>query len=419
MSTLLAPAVGTEKLYTMLSDGQWYPLVRIQRLHLRNFQHDEQALNNALEEATQNGILYRGEHNENISYRMVPEFLTTWRQDRDLPARATTGNMSAPRIFGGILEDEVWGTAPLRDIDVVHFHATESALQEVREQVGLYGMTVYNYEGLMRIFSLSGDIPYDIMQRLSKENPELGIRGIRIDRNVRRREMCDLPDDFAGEFLEFYGKFAHLILRKSMTSVEKYITNRDDVQQQIYIWVIDAIQRYDNQTNIPFAAYFASSLNRWIHDLPRKPYGRAISDAQLHINRARTAFMIEHNRTPNIEELAETLNEPIEKVRKKVESVENVNKLSSPESLTNAEGDTIDLPSLEDSTTRIEQETQQHLLSLSLTTSALQHPRGPQIISWLKIYDRTWVAPTPKKEKLSDIEKDIMNNMRTLMEDAL
>lgn len=415
---------GVEPLYLELSDAQWHPETRVVRhaMRTKKFSNPEEVLE-ILAEAVERGEILRGESNvgnrHNVSYRMDGNYVRLWRSIRGLPEKATPQKMNAPRVFGGIIEDDIWEQVPLYTFDVVHFHTSESGAEITKEAIGLHGMTVYNFEGLARVYTLEGSFAYNILQSLAQERPELEISGIRFDHNVRRREIQDLPTAFAREFFDFYGKFGQRLIYKNGSSIEKYLNSKDDIQQQIYLWVIDAYQRYDASTNIPFAAFLSGRISQWVHDLPRKAYGRAVSDAELHISRARTEFLMSNNRYPTIEELSDMLNEPIEKIRKKLESVESVSKIRTAESLTNSEGDSIDIVGEEDSTTRIEKETEQQIISLALTTSALTVKRTPQVVSWLNIYQRVWGTDTTRKENPNETEKAIMANMKKIMEDTL
>lgn len=402
----------TKNLFDDMSDGQWHPLTKIRQRNLRNFASRD-ALSRALDEGVRRGVFISG---SNSSYRMTRSELEHWRAERDLPISQNSRDTNAPRYFGGILEDDGWLLAPLRQIDVVHFHAGESAAERVKEIIGLNGIVLHNFEGLVRVFAMDGSFAYNMLKDATAEDPNLDISGIRIDRSVKRRELCDLPDTFVYDLCEFYGSFAYALLRQSMSSVRKHIADRDDVQQQIYLWIIDAIQRYDEQTSIPFAAYLHSAINRWVHDLSRKSFGRAVADSELQLSRARASFQTEHNRKPTLEELAEVLGESVEKVRKKEQGVQSVNSLRTAAPLV---VDDRELPIVadEDPTARVHEEAGQTLLSVALTTSALNAPGGPSVTAWCNIYAKTWGEGV--EERLTAVEKTAERAVMGRMQEAL
>ena len=400
-----------ELLKDNLSDGQWHSTTKITRAHLRHFasMHD---LMSVIGDMKENGELIAGANN---SYRMTRATLESWRGMRGLGMMASASNMSAPRFFGGILEDDGWMLAPLRTMDVVHFHANFDEAAQARELVGLHGMTLYNFEGLVRIYSLDGSFAYGRVCS-AKESGNLDVSSIRIDSNVKRRELCDLPGDFVSEMCDFYGTFAHALLRQSMSSVRKHIIERDDIQQQIYLWIIDAIQRYDAETSIPFAAYLHSAINRWVHDLSRKQFGRAVADSELQISRAQTFFQTKHNRPPTVEELAEELGEDVNKVRRKMSTVKSASNIRDATTIIQDDYE-MTVISPESSTSRIEDETNQTLLSVALTTSALEHPNGPNVVAWCGIYNRYWGGDSSSK-RTTATEREVMESMRAKLVNA-
>lgn len=393
-----------------MSDGQWHTFAKIQKRNLKGFDSVED-LRSEVDRFVRDAILLVG---ANDSYRMTRQSLESWRDSRGIVSNGSK-DMKAPRYFGGILEDDGWLLAPLRTVDIVHFHASGAVAAQVQQVIQLNGMTSIDFDGLVRVFAFDGQQAYDLLKEWSKEE-NVDISGIRMDQGVRRRELCDLPEMFVRDLCQFYGAFAHALLRQSMSSVRKHITERDDIQQQIYLWIIDAIQRYDASTSIPFAAYLHSAINRWVHDLNRRSYGRAVADNELQIARAVNAFELEHNRKPSLEELADALGETVEKVRKKTMGVANVNNLRSASTI-NSEDFDVPLPAPEDSTTQIHREIEQTLISAALTSAAIEAPGGPHVNAWYSIYSKTWLDGSASK--IVDEEKVVMASMRTRLADVL
>lgn len=402
-STLDSPLT---QLKDVLSDGQWHSEAKLKRLANKHFKNHTD-FGSILNDMRDKGILLEGANN---SYRMTLEALTEWRVSRGLGMRATPSDMTAPRFFGGVLEDDAWGNAPLRVLDVVHFHSTADAARTVGQRVGLYGMTLYNFEGLTRVYTLHGPLAAKLIQEVQAERTEQDIRSIRIDKNARRRELTDLPEGFVNELCEFYGEFTHALLRQSMSSVKKHIVERDDVQQQIYLWIIDAIQRYNHETSIPFAAYLHSSVNKWVFDLSRQRFGRAVSDSELQISRARASFINAHNRAPSDVELAEEMGESIERVKQKLQTVNSVSNIRDAASIANEEYE-LPLPSHENSTQRHDHESQQNILSAAITTSALERPNSPNITAWCAVYNRYWGAEK-SSDRIPEMERKLLEQAR-------
>lgn len=395
-----------------MSDGQWHPMSKIAKRNNKFFSADK-SLTSTIEQLVADGTFITGANN---SFRMKRDAVVQWREYRGLPMKATTKNMNAPRFFGGILEDDGWTLAPLRKIDVVHCHANDDSAELIKNKVGYHGITLYNFEGLVRVFTLNGQYVNSIIKQLKDENPYLVISGIRTDKDSRRRELCDLPQDFVQEMCEFYGVFAHALLRQSMSSVKKHILERDDIQQQIYMWIIDAIQRYDHTTAIPFAAYLHSAMNRWVHDLSRKSFGRAVADSELQIARARSSFALEHNRQPTVDELAHLLGGNVQKTKKKILDVSSVASIRDTSSLYREDNSELPVIANEKADTNIHNEVENAILSAALVSSAKNMPSGPDIVSWCNIYARTWGEGT--SDKVSASEKEVMHAMSLVISDS-
>lgn len=384
-----------------MSDGQWHPYSKIQQRNLANYKSGRD-MKRDVNKHVERGDFLKGTGN---SYRMTRDALEMWREERGL-IHLPANNPQSPRYFGGILEDDGWLDAPLRSVDIVHFHSLGRASQEIYEVVGLEGMCVMDTDGMMRIFSVEGTRVYNKVKEWAT-TPGVTITGVRIDKNAQRRELCDLDPNYLAELCNFYGSFAHTLLRSSMTSVRKHISDPDDIQQQIYLWIIAAIQRYDADLCIPFAAYLHSSMSRWVHDLNRKSYGRAVADSELQISRAMKAFEMREHRRPSLHELAQEMGEDVEKVRHKQMGVANITGLRSASKIESEEFVT-PLVATETATEDFESRVEAHQLSRVLTKT-IRKDAAPDIASFLSIYNRHWGTGSRRETAK---EQSILADMR-------
>lgn len=380
-----------------LSDGQWYSTSKIQKNHLKSF-GDAEVLKNFLGSLVDKGYLISGANN---SYRFILPHLEEWRNYRDLTSHYAK-DTSAPRYFGGILEDDGWMLAPLRSHDLVHFRASGSITQErIQRAIGLYGVANQDSDGLIRISTAYGTEISKFIKAWGEEEG-VDISGARLDLGVRRRELAELPRDYVEDFCKFYVSFSRNFLKTQMTSVKKHISDPDDIQQQIYLWIIHAIQRYDAETSIPFAAYLHSSLKRWVHDLNRKSYGRAAADNELKYARAISAFTSQHGRHPTTTELSEILGEEEATVREKINSITLVNNLRSMSPIDDGERE---IPLTATGATAEEElsaETDRSILSALLTSTALEEGKTPRVIGWLGLYGEFWGDKKIVRKKQSE-----------------
>lgn len=378
-------------LLTDMSDAQWHTTQKITQRNAKNY-GDKDDLKNEVLRLVNEGVLIAGANN---SYRMPRDYAVEWRKKNNLSLDYKKDN-TAPRIFGGILEDDVWESAPLRDVDTVYFRATEDVLDSVKPLVGHRGQVFYDVDGIIRIYCLNADEILQELKALAENNVGLDISGIRITKNTKRREITDLPPKFLNDFCEFYGRMSHIFLRKAMTSVSKYIPEPDDVQQQIYFWVLEAITKYNDKTSTPFAAFLHYSIGRWVYDLSRKSFGRAVADSELQLNRTLEKIRGANEESPSIERIAEILDETPDKIRKRITSVNSANSIKHTISFYQQDGTLnphLYLTESDDSVIdEIENEVNNTMLSIALTSAIVEGgQRGRyDVESMLSIISKTW-----------------------------
>ncbi len=298
-----------------LADGQWHPLYKLtKQIDKGNAKAKDfkVLLSGELDNLVEVGVLLNG---ENESYRFRSENLETWRELSGNPQLSEKKYL--PRWFGNILEDDGWVLAPLKNYDLVHFKAdSKLSRQTLLNHLNLKPTLVQLDGGLYRVFSTNGEETFALVKELQQEFPEYEIRSMRLEQDLKRRDLGDLPPAYLSDLCKYYGNFAKILLRPYKTSIAKHIPDADDEQQQIYLWVLDAVQRFDDTKSIPFAAYLSSSLQKWVHNLNRNAFGRSVADAELRHARAINNFKTEHGRDPRVDELAEILDEDISTVKK-------------------------------------------------------------------------------------------------------
>lgn len=387
-----------------LADGQWHPLYKmLQRINRGKTPAKlfKQEVTDELATLAEEGWLHAG---KNSSFRFRTERLDSWRTYSSTPSIHEA--KYRPRWFGGVIEDDGWMTAPLKPFDLVHFRAdAQLNRQTILAAVGGKISRIQFEEGLFRVFSTNGEKTLEQITALKESHPQYRISSIRLEKNLSRRELDDLPPRYVQDLVRYYGQFAKLLLRPYMTSVIKHLPDPDDRQQQIYMWVLDAIQRYDADTSIPFAAYLGSSFSNWVFNLNRKAFGRAPADAELKHARAIALFKTEHSRDPNLEELADLLGEDIETVRKDQALINTVRNLRNVATLDNEENE-IQLPSESRVEDDIERRHMNTLLSAAVTAAVKQQVMGAKegslhLDHLVAVYYETWgtAETTPRRVK--------------------
>lgn len=386
------------RLLDTLADGQWHQTSKIWS-HFKSYaKKNPQSLQvtdmvEMLDILVEKKVLLTG---GTQSYRFISSELEMWRLLS--PTLDLTSQQMTPRYFGGILEDDGWIHAPLMECHLVHFKAspnlTKANLASLTNEPS--NMININEDGLYKIYSSSKAETYNRVKELKAEFPEFNISGIRLEADLRRRHLDDLPSQYLSDMCKHYGQFAKVLLRAQISSIKKHLPEEDDAQQQIYLWVIEAIKRYDDATCIPFAAYLGTSIRKWVYDLNRKAYGRSIADKELRHSRAVNEFRAREERNPTNEELAQILGLSVEETGREKEDINTVVNLRNQKAI-EYEDFEMPLPSEEQTDAHLDMMLESTILSASLTTAS-KLPNGKRNIAGLvAIYYETWGANSENK----------------------
>jgi DNA-directed RNA polymerase specialized sigma subunit len=249
---------------------------------------------------------------------------------------------------------------------------------------------------LYKIYSYDKTRTYERVKELKEEFPEYTISGIRLEANLRRRNVDELPSRYFSDMCKHYGQFAKILLRGQISSIKKHLPEDDDAQQQIYLWVIEAIKRYDDSTSIPFAAYLGTNIKKWVYDLNRKAYGRSIADKELKHSRAINEFRAKEERNPTTQELADLLNVSADEIHREKEDINTVVNLRNQKAI-EYEDFEMPLPAEDQTDAHMDNIIESTILSASITTAS-KLPNGKRNIAGLvAIYYKTWGVDVENK----------------------
>src|SRR3712207_7223624 len=74
-----------------------------------------------------------------------------------------------------------------------------------------------------------------------------------------------------------------MIRRPPRSTLFPYTTLfRSDLAQQVSEWVLKAVSQYDESKGVPFGAFLATQLSKWVHDLGRNAHGRTAARSEEH-----------------------------------------------------------------------------------------------------------------------------------------
>lgn len=381
-----------------LADGQWHPIYKIKKnidtIGKNSTKVSKEALLPTLTKLADEGLLLQG---SNESFRFKSDELRIWRDTSS--TLNTQDKKYQPRWFGGILEDDGWLIADLKTYDLIHFRADSSLTkQEIMSLTGEKNSAVQiDEDGLFRVFTTNGPEVYDLIKDSQNIKPEWKVSGVRLEKDLKRRNLEELPKHFVSDLCEYYGVFAKVLLHSHMSSITKHLPEPDDIQQQIYIWILDAIQRYDASTSIPFGAYLATALKKWVFNLNRKSFGRSVADAELKHSRAIAEFKLKHNREPKPEELAEVLGTDVNTVKRDSMAINTVLNLRNTGTIYQEDNE-LPLPSDELVNDNIEAMINNTLLSASIVTGAANVSGTKGLTGLVGVFYENWGAEKRSKK---------------------
>lgn len=332
------------------------------------------------------------------------------------PSRRSTG----PLVLGGITEDEAWASTPITVRDRVHFRTErELPLAEFRAFLPA-GVTVTLDEG-EGLYRVDGDAGQAAALSALVKNwcavHDHRTVGLRAETGVRRRAPKDLPPAFLADLCRHYGPVSLKRLQRNMSTIRLHIPDNDDVVQQVSEWVLKAVAQYDETKGVPFGAFLATQLSKWVHDLGRAAFGRTATDTENRQQKAVATFVAEHRRRPTERELADLLGQSVAVLRKNAQSVATLNGLRNLQSLDGVpDGADHLLPDAAQAPDEILGEAEQSLLSHALTAACAPDPTArpdqragqPNVLGWVTWYQTTWGGQT-KTQLAADLGTSVRN----------
>lgn len=298
----------------VVSDGMWYSLTKWRKIA----KVTEEEINDWINDNLADGTLIQSETGAK-SYRFPLESIQKWYDENNLEIGVQLiDSIFPPRIWDNMTEAEGFMDAPLREIGIVSFSGNTEIANKVSE--ALRGIAkVREFEpGRYKAYCLHAStvkgIIEDTLSELEKQprykDMLKGINRKTYSRSeAKRREIVDFTPEFARDLVMFYKTFAKTLVKREMETIQIFLPDPEDQESQITLWVLTAIEKFDESTAVPFSGYLNSVLKRWPYDLPSTHLGKDLSQFQRQrskaVERLREKYGDEKNFT-NIE-LAEAM----------------------------------------------------------------------------------------------------------------
>lgn len=274
----------------IIADGMWWPVEK----WAKHAKVQKETLQKWIIAHLATGELSQSETGAR-SYRFPLPSIQNWYKARgySLDTRLVEF-LFPPRIWGGFAEIDGFDLAPLRETGTVKFSCSAEVAEEVKRELRGVARVREEKPGEYRAFSLSSMYVKGIITRVFAKYDTADTGGTHSRMMVWRRELADLPPDFAVGLISFYQHFAVTLAKGAMETIKIYLPDREDQMSQITYWVIAAIERFDEKSSVPFSGYLNAALIHWPYDLTYDYLGKDLADFQRGRSRALKKLRKEH-----------------------------------------------------------------------------------------------------------------------------
>lgn len=298
------------RIEAVIHDGSWNTVDK----WAKQAKVKEEEIENWVEE--NRGILITGQE----SYRVGYEEVVRWYEAEGLDiTKSLVPSNFPPKIWGGMTEAEVFERVPRRRVGTVSFRVVDSEILnkcvKILKGVARVVPDKEGLEGRYKAHGLSTDYMRNILCKGLTEQ-EFNSLDLKCRSVLRQRELIDLPEQWLCSMLDFYAnKFVPSILKSKMPTISVYLRDEEEVHSQIVIWVIRAIQKFDEQACVPFSGYLSAVLNHWPNDLQEERVGKRLAKFQRDKKKVEE-MLEEHHIEQTSEVIAESLNLDLEEYNK-------------------------------------------------------------------------------------------------------
>lgn len=313
------------RIEAVIHDGQWYLFNKWKTR--AKVKADE--LQKYIDEKVKDNTLIVAESERGTSYRVSGDTILKWyskQEGIDIEDNIVP-RQYPPRLHNNKTETELFIECERRRVGTVTFFAFDNdILNRVKRVLDGVAKIRTDKNGASRAYGLSYKYIKNLLCRhFSKE--EINKMELKTRRGLLVRELSDLEDSFLEYLSEFYLKYSDNAIKGSMSTIEIYIKGKDELESQIYEWLLLAIKKYDETKNIPFSGYLTNVLRHWPYDLPDLHLGKDLSSFQRQKSKAINTLKKEKGdditENLNLKEVADIMGISL----KKFLEYENMNKI--------------------------------------------------------------------------------------------
>lgn len=277
--TTLAKQPTLFRIEAVISDGMWYSLSKWQEIA----GVEEEELTEYVEKALKDGTIAQSPTGSR-SYRMPAQSIIQWykKQNINMNDCQLLDFSFPPRIWNGYTEPEGFLSAPVREIGVVSFVVDEHTAQEVRKSLKGIARVRESEPGKYKAYGLNATYIKEKVIEAVEANCGMKAENTKVySRQIsKRREMIDFNDKFASKLVEFYKELGKSFVKSSEKTISIFISSPEEQDAQILMWVLEAIEKFDESASVPFPGYLDNVLKRWPYNLPNQFLGKELSQFQ-------------------------------------------------------------------------------------------------------------------------------------------
>lgn len=272
------------RIEAIISDGMWYSFSKWKRLA----QVSDEELQSWIDRFLESGELIQSATGAK-SFRVGHEYIKDWHRENGAPeGMQLLDFLFPPRIWGGMTEIEGFLEAPLREIGIVSFICASNVAEEAIEALRGVARVRVDQKGNYKAYGLSAGYIKEIIQGVFAKHPTMDTDKIYSRNESKRREMVDFSNGYANSIVHFYVEFGKSLAKKEKETIQIFLPDYEDQRSQMVMWVITAIEKFDESASVPFSGYLDSVLKRWPYDLPMLFLGKDLSSFQRERSRALT-----------------------------------------------------------------------------------------------------------------------------------
>lgn len=260
----------------IISDGVWYSFTKWQKLaHVT-----EEELDTWIEEKLATGVITQAK-NGNSSYRMTSSSLKTWRENNGFQENEQIVDfVFPPRIWDGMTETEGFLSTPRREVGIVSVLGTKELALALQKELRGIARVKEHAPNHYKIYGLDANYIRSIAQDVINKFPQKDCDKIYSRAVAQRRELVDFTPEFTEKMLDFYRNFGKILVKSSTETINIFIPDPDDQETQVLMWVVTAIEKFNQTAAVPFVGYLNSVLKRWPYELPHTHLGKELSAFQ-------------------------------------------------------------------------------------------------------------------------------------------